>query len=182
MQTALHIITSIAMMPILGVGLPRAGYAQREAAIDMHVPENVYRGEMVAYPGAWSFLLGKSGIILVSDREMEALSDPDKPLNLSLTFEKREESLRQVCERAKAAGHRTLIVAFDHFFSQYRPGQAGPRKLMPDMDEYIRRIAAVGKFAEPYGLGLELSLLSPLEISPAYVKQTGDAIGGARDL
>src|ERR1051326_7553535 len=139
------------------------------------VPENLYRGELVTFPGAWSFQLGKSMIILVSDAELEALSDPDTVLNLTLTFEKQEGSLRQVCERAQTAGHRTLIVAFDHFFSQYRPGQAGPRKWMPDKDEYIRRIAAIGKFAQNYGLGLELSLLSPLEIGSAYEKQTGES-------
>jgi hypothetical protein len=152
-----------------------AARSQREAAINTHVPENLYRGELVTYPGQWSFQLGKSAIILVSDQELEALSDPDKVLNLSLTFDRQEGSLRQVCERAKAAGHPTLILAFDHFFSQYRPGQAGPRRLTPDMDEYIQRIAAVSRFAQQYGLGLELSLLSPLEIGPAYARETGES-------
>jgi hypothetical protein len=155
--------------------LPAGARAQKETDINTNVPENLYRGELVAYPGPWSFQLGKSAIILVSDKELIALSDPDKVLNLTLTFDKYEASLRQVCERAKAAGHRTLIIAFDHFFSQYRPGQAGPRKLTPDMDEYVQRIAAIGKFAQEYGLGLELSLLSPLEIGPAYEKQTGES-------
>jgi hypothetical protein len=132
------------------------------------MPENVCRGELVSYPGPWGFQIGKSAIILVSDKELVALADPDKKLNLALGFEKQESSLRQVCERAKAAGQRTLILAFDQFFSQYRPGQSGPRKLTPDMDEYVRRIAGIGKFAQGYGLGLELSLLSPLEIGPAY--------------
>jgi len=139
------------------------------------VPEDVYRGDLVAYPGPWSFELGKSAVILVSDHELEHLADPDRVLNLSLTFEKREESLRQVCERAQAAGQRTLIVAFDQFFSQYRPGQAGPRRLTPDMDDYVQRIAAVSRFAAQYGLGLELSLLSPLEIGPAYSAKTGES-------
>ncbi len=30
-------------------------------------PENVYRGDLVAFPGPWSFDLGRAGIILVSD-------------------------------------------------------------------------------------------------------------------
>lgn len=46
---------------------------------------------------------------------------------------------------------------------------------MPDMPEYIELMAKVGKFAEQYGLGLELSLLSPLEIGPAYERTTGEA-------
>jgi len=101
-----------------------------------------YRGGLVSYPDPWSFLVHRAHIILVSDHELEALSDPDRVLNLTLTFDRHEGSLRQVCERARAAGQRTLIIAFDHFFSQYRPGQAGPRRLTPDMDEYVQRIAA----------------------------------------
>ena len=139
------------------------------------VPENLYSGELVSFPGPWSFQVGRENIILVSDQELEAMSDPDKVLDLSLTFDKRQESLRQVCERAKARGCRTLIVAFDHFFKQYRPGQDTPRRLMPDMDEYINRIADISKFAAGYGLGLELSLLSPLEIGSAYQASTGES-------
>ncbi len=114
------------------------------------IPEDVYRGELIAFPNAWSFQLGKAHIILVSDKELEDLSDPDKVLNLTLTFEPRHESLRQVCERAQARGARMLILAFDHFFSQYRPGQAGPRQLMPDMDEYVQRIARTALFRARY--------------------------------
>ncbi len=141
-----------------------------------HIPENVYRGEMVAFPGAWAFQIHRSSIILVTDEELEALADPDKPINLSLGRTPHERSLRQVCEAAQAAGQRTLIIAFDHFFAQYRPGQGGkPRRLTPDMPEYINLIAAISKFAAGYGLGLELSLLSPLEIGPAYARQTGES-------
>jgi hypothetical protein len=150
--------------------------AQPEAdTVSQPVPENLYRGELVSYPGPWAFELGRACIILVSDEELEALGDPDRVLNLSLGFDKSEASLRQICEGAKAAGQRTLIIAFDHFFSQYRPGQDKPRTLTPDMDEYVQRIAAISRFAEGYGLGLELSLLSPLEIGPAYEKATGES-------
>lgn len=138
-------------------------------------PELTYKADLVAYPGPWSFQIPRAHIILVSDQQLRDLSDPDKVLDLSLTFEKHEASLRQLCERAKAAGQRTLVLAFDHFFSQYRPGQNKPRELTPDMDEYVERIAAVSKFAQTYGLGLELSLLSPLEIGPAYARQTGES-------
>ena len=158
----------VAALTMMGV------QAQPPAGSKAMVPENTYRAELVSYPGAWSFLLGKSAVILVSDKELEALADPDKVLNLALGFTKDERSLRQVCEQAKAAGHRTLALAFDHFFSQYRPGQEGPRKLTPDMDAYVQRIAGISKFASNYGLGLELSLLSPLEIGPAYQRQTGE--------
>ncbi|MGQ9808502.1 MAG: hypothetical protein ACUVSM_10610 [Armatimonadota bacterium] len=138
-------------------------------------PENVYRGELIAFPGPYAFDLPRSSIILVSDQDLEALSDPDRVVDLSLTFDKYQRSLRQICEEAQARGQRTLILAFDHFFKQYRPGQDVPRRLTPDMDEYIQRIASISRFAEGYGLGLELSLLSPLEVGPAYVKATGES-------
>lgn len=146
-----------------------------EVNMSASVPENVYRAELVSYPSAYGFEIGKSHIILVSDRELEMLADPDRKLNLTLTFEKQGMSLREVCENAKKAGHRTLILAFDHFFSQYRPGQAGPRRYTPDTDEYIKRLAPVAKFAQSYGLGLELSVLSPLEIGPGCRAKTGES-------
>jgi len=140
------------------------------------VPENVYRGELIQYPGQWGFQMRRPGIILVTDQELEALaSDPDKVLNLTTGRSPRNDSLRGLCERAKAQGHRTLMIAFDHFFAQYRPGQNAPRQLMPDMDEYIQRMAKIGKFAEGYGLRLELSLLSPLELGKAYARTTGES-------
>jgi hypothetical protein len=140
------------------------------------VPEQLYTGQVVSYPGPWSLGLPKQGIILVSDSELETLaSDPDKVIDLSLTPEpKNLSSLRQICEAGKRQGARTLIVAFDHFFQQYRPGQNHVRALMPDMDAYIEKIAKIGKFAEQYGLGLELSLLTPLEIGRAYREATGE--------
>lgn len=136
----------------------------------------MHRGELLNYPGVWSFMIGKSSIILVSDEQLDALSDPERKINLSISPTPHERSLREICEQARAAGHRTLIIAFDHFFSQYRPGQGGkPRRLTPDKPEYIERIAAISKFAAGYGLGLELSLLSPLEIGPAYTQETGES-------
>jgi len=146
------------------------------AAVDTAVPEDVYQGELIAYPGPWAFLLGRPHIILVSDEELEFLSDPDKVFDMTTGRTPREDSLRAICERAQAAGHRTLVIAFDHFFSKYRQDQASkPRRLTPDMDEYVERMAAIAKFAEGYGLGLELSLLSPLEIGHAYRAATGES-------
>jgi len=140
------------------------------------VPENPYAGELMRFPGPYAFWLGKAGIILTTDEELETLaSDPDKVLDLSLTFDKNADSLRRICERAQAAGQRTLILSFDHFFKQYRPGTDQPRRLMPDTDEYIQRVAAISRFAAGYGLALELSLLSPLEIGPGYQRSTGES-------
>ncbi|HPA19038.1 MAG TPA: hypothetical protein PLU30_14920 [Verrucomicrobiae bacterium] len=161
---------SACLILILALSPAKAGEPQQP-----DVRESIYAGDLVAFPGPWGLGMGRSGIVLVSDRELEMLADPDKVLNLSVTLDKREASLRQICEQAQQRGNRTLMVFFDHFFRQYRPGQDTPRRHMPDTDAYIQRIAAVGRFAEKYGLGLELSILSPLEIGPGYRAATGES-------
>jgi hypothetical protein len=160
-------------VPFAGAFFLWLAFAGRAAC---QVPEVVYRGELLAYPGPWGYQIGKSGIILVTDEELETLAaDPNRLLNLSLGRAPRSESLRQICERARARGETTLLLAFDHFFAQYRSGQDRPRRLMPDMDEYIQRIAVIGRFAQGSGLGLELSLLSPLEVGKTYAARTGES-------
>ncbi len=141
----------------------------------MRPPEDVYQGELVRYPGPWGFNIPRSHIILVSDEQLEQLQDPDALVDLSLSPTKDLRSLRQVCEQAAARGVRTLMFAFDHFWNQYREGQGNkPRELLPDTDEYISRIAKVSHFVQQYGIGLELSLLSPLELGKGFRNATGE--------
>ena len=151
------------------------GFCAAGESVGERPPETVYEGELIRFPGAYAFQIPREHIILVSDQELRDLSDPDKVVNLTLTFDERKESLRQVCERGQARGSSHLILAFDHFFKQYRPGQDAPRELTCDMPEFIERVAAISKFAEGYGMGLELSLLSPLEIGPAFLRATGES-------
>lgn len=139
------------------------------------MPENVYHGELIDFPGPWGFQIGHQTIILVSDEQLEQLADPDRKVNISLGPTPYEVSLRQICEQTKAARQRKLAIAFDQFFQQYRPGQGDkPRQLTPDKPEYISLIAKISKFAQQYGIGLELSMLTPLEIGPAYAAETGE--------
>ncbi len=152
-----------------------AVHAQTPEGTDL-VPENVYRGELVSFPGPYAFLLHRPHIILINDDQLRSLADPDAQVDLSLTYDKRVESLRQICEHAQAAGQRTIIIAFDYFFSQYREGgQKIPRQLTPDRPAYIELIGKISQFAQQYGIGLELSLLSPLEIGPGYHEETGES-------
>ena len=37
-------------------------HADKEPNVIRSVPENLYSGELVSYPGPWSFMLGRSGI------------------------------------------------------------------------------------------------------------------------
>ncbi|MBN2449346.1 MAG: hypothetical protein JXR77_03090, partial [Lentisphaeria bacterium] len=161
----------------LAVGLARAGTpVRRSESMTPQVSENTYVGELMRFPGPYGFWIGKAGAILTTDEELVTLArDPERVIDLSLTFDKRTDSLRSICERAQAAGQRTLVLSFDHFFKQYRPGTNEPRRLMPDTEEYIGHIAAISRFAADYGLALELSLLSPLEIGPGYQRQTGES-------
>ena len=173
-MTACRTVIGLLLAGCLTVFLGQAAVvgAEKNAA----VPALVYRGEMAAYPNPWGFAIPRHSIILVADAELETLAaDPDKVIDLRTSSQKRDQSLRQICEMAQRQGARTLIVAYDHFFQQYRPGQKEPRRLMPDTDAYIEKIAKVGKFAEKYGLGLELSLVTPLEIGRGYRQATGES-------
>lgn len=129
--------------------------------------------------GALCVLLGGSptlraqSVILTSDRQLEELTDPDKKIDMSTGYTPVVRSLRETCEQGKSYGSKELIVAFDEFFRQYRKDAGSERRLTPDMDEYVDKIKKVSDFASGYGMGLCLSLLSPLELGPAYKAQTG---------
>jgi hypothetical protein len=116
----------------------------------------------------------QSVIILTSDKQLDELQDPDKKIDMSTGFQKNIASLRDVCEAAKQRKETVLTIAFDEFFRQYRNQEGTERKLTPVMDEYIHKLKSVSDFAAKYGLGIGLSLLSPLEIGPAFAKETGD--------
>jgi len=113
-------------------------------------------------------------IILTSDQQLTDLTNPDKKIDMSTGFTKRFASLRDVCEKARKNGDHTLTIAFDEFFRQYRNQEATERKLTPDMDEYVDKIKIISDFAAKYGLGMGLSLLSPLELGPAFKNKTGE--------
>ena len=114
------------------------------------------------------------GIILTSDDQLRAIQDPDAVIDISTSRKPVKMSLRQVCELGKKRGDKVLTIAFDEFFRQYREQAGTERKLTPDMDEYISYIKNISNFAHSYGLGIGLSLLSPLELGPAYKNQTGE--------
>jgi hypothetical protein len=114
-----------------------------------------------------------ASIILTSDQQLNDLLDPDKKIDMSTGFTKRIASLRDVCEDAQKRGDKTLTIAFDEFFRQYRNQKETVRLLTPDSDEYVEKIKVIADFAATYGMGMGLSLLSPLELGPAFQKQTG---------
>lgn len=114
-------------------------------------------------------------IILTSDQQLTDLAeDPDRKIDNTTGFQKSYQSLREIVQSNKRCGNSYFAVAFDEFFRQYRDDRSTTRELTPDMDEYVEKIACVSAFAKKEaGLGLELSLLSPLELGQAYRHQTG---------
>ncbi len=114
-------------------------------------------------------------IILTSDQQLSDLMDPDKKIDQSTGYNKVFISLREICEEGKKRGDKTLGIAFDEFFRQYREQAGTLRKLTPDMNEYIVKIKKISDFAAKYGMGISLSLLSPLEIGPGFVNKTGQS-------
>ena len=132
-------------------------------------------GLVLSFPGPWAFQLPKHSIILVSDQQLDDLQNADGEVDLSLSATPHRTTLRRICQEAQRSGAKTVILAFDEFWSQYRPGQGGkPRALTPDMDAYVEKLRRISDIVKAHGLGLELSLLSPLEIGPGYAKKTGE--------
>lgn len=115
-----------------------------------------------------------SQIILTSDHQLDLLTLPDQEVDLSTGFKKKVTTLREICEKLQKENKTYLTVAFDEFFRQYRDHPASERLLTPDMDQYVEKIKKIADFAADYGLGMGLSLLSPLELGPAYKNQTGN--------
>jgi hypothetical protein len=156
----------------LGLGISAIPFPDRlRAAETARLPELA-----LTFPGPWQFMLPKGGIILVSDQQLEDLQDPDQELDLSVSSTPNLTTLRKICAGAKAQGAHTIILAFDEFWSQYRKGQGGkPRQFLPDTEGYLQRLARISQTFKSYGLGLELSLLSPLEIGRGYEQKTGES-------
>ena len=86
-------------------------------------------------------------IILTSDQQLNELLDHDRKIDQSTDFNKRFVSLREICEEARKRGDRSLVIAFDEFFRQYREQAGTVRRLTPDMDEYVMKIGKISEFA-----------------------------------
>ncbi len=114
-------------------------------------------------------------IILTSDKQLNDLMNPDTKIDVSTGLQKQYASLREICEQGQKQGDKVLTVAFDEFFRQYRKEAGADRLLTPDMDEYIDKIKFISDFAAKYGMGIDLSLLSPLELGSAFKKSTGQS-------
>ncbi len=108
--------------------------------------------------------------ILTNDQQLRDLANfPEKEIDNTTGINKSKLSLKQAVEQAKGWHSDQITIAFDEFFRQYRDDRNTERKLTPDMDEYVDCIAKISDYTtRNAGAGLELSLLSPLELGQAY--------------
>lgn len=117
--------------------------------------------------------IGQTQITLTSDQQLIDLLDPDKVIDLSKGYNKVYGSLRSVCESAQKKGHRTLRIKYDAFYRQYRNQEETDRLITSDSEEYAEKMKIISDFAAGFGLGMELPVLSPLELGVGFKNQTG---------
>lgn len=103
----------ISRLGALGITVSLVPFGRRQASA-----QDTSEKVALSFPGPWQFLLPKPGIILVSDQQLEDLQDPDQQVDLSLSDKPDVRTLRQICENARSQGARTLILAFDEFWTQ----------------------------------------------------------------
>jgi hypothetical protein len=109
-------------------------------------------------------------VILVSDQQFTNLANhPDQALEKAFPQDPEPVSLREHCRRGAERGASKLLIAYDYFFG------GSQRSLYPDTPAFQDTLKKVGDVAREYGLGLEPSILSPLELGVGYQARTGES-------
>jgi hypothetical protein len=119
------------------------------------------------YPWKSENLAG--AIILVSDQQFTRLANfPDQALEKPAPWSENPISLRDFCKELADAGGTKIHVAYDYFFG------GSTRDLYPDTPEFQDNLKKIHDVAREYGLGIEPSVLSPLELGVGYQARTGE--------
>jgi hypothetical protein len=109
-------------------------------------------------------------IILVSDEQLINLANyPDEAVEKIFPQEPGPVSLREHCRRSAERGATKLRVAFDYFFG------GSDRSLYPDTEAFMEALKKIHDVAQEYGIGLEPSIISPLELGVGYREKTGES-------
>jgi len=133
--------------------------------MDEHTPTLV-----AAMPGPWQSENPGTAIILVSDEQFLDLAEhPDKPVKQIHPHATEPVSLREHCRQSAARGATQMRIAYDYFFG------GSTRSLYPDSETFQAALKKVHDVAAEYGLGLEPSILSPLELGYGYQARTGES-------
>jgi hypothetical protein len=108
------------------------------------------------------------GIILVSDEQFVNLANhPDEAVEKMGPWFEAPISLREYCRQGAARGATKLHIAYDYFFG------GTERHLYPDTETFQETLKKVHDVAQEFGIGLEPSVLSPLELGVGYHARTG---------
>ena len=126
---------------------------------------------LLKFPAQWEFLIPANYIILTSDQQLIDIADPEMKINMSVTDKPIMRSLKDIAKETVALGESTVIIAYDNFFAHYRGDKEAVRKLLPDSEEYIKLMKQISDYLGKYGLGLELSLINPIELGSSFVKK-----------
>ncbi|MHB9031879.1 MAG: hypothetical protein ACYC6L_02405 [Anaerolineae bacterium] len=105
-------------------------------------------------------------LIITSDDEMRALGE--NPLMQVRAF---EGKFGELVESAKPSDGALINVAYDFFFG------GNVRELFPTSPECIRAFKALHDVARAGGVGFGASVLSPLDLGPAYYREKGRGAG-----
>jgi hypothetical protein len=108
-------------------------------------------------------------IILISDEQFTNLAGrPDEAVEKMYPWADAPISLREYCRQGAARGATTLRLAYDYFFG------GSERSMYPDTDAFQATLKQVHDVAAAFGIGLEPSVLSPLELGVGYAARTGE--------
>jgi hypothetical protein len=118
----------------------------------------------------WKSEDGAGSIILVSDEQFINLAArPDEAVEKPAPWFDHPVSLHDFCRDLAERGATKIHIAYDYFFG------GSERGLYPDTLEFITNLKKIHDVAQQYGLGIEPSVLSPLELGVGYRARTGES-------
>ncbi|MFO7631286.1 MAG: hypothetical protein R6W76_02045 [Caldilinea sp.] len=128
------------------------------------------RIQLAAMDWPWRGEDPEIAVILTSDEQLLGMAaDPDLLIDKIHPHATTAMSLRQLCQQGADLGASTLRIAYDYFFG------GSTRNLYPDTTEFQAAIKRVHDVAKSFGLLLEPSILSPLELGIGYQERTGES-------
>lgn len=108
-------------------------------------------------------------LLLISDEQFRRLAqNPNEAVEKPIPWMPENKSLREYCRELQQSGADKLLVAYDYFFG------GSTREMFPDMPEFQDNLRRVSDVAKEFGLGIEPSILSPLELGIGYQQRTGE--------
>ncbi len=108
-------------------------------------------------------------IILVSDEQFSNLANrPVEAVEKPAPWVEKPVSLREYCQELAQSGGTKIHIAYDYFFG------GSTRGLYPDTPAFLENLKKIADVAREYGLGIEPSVLSPLELGVGYRAKTGE--------